>query len=274
MELQMKMNRLGGKVVELKKLYKAYGDKKILEGFDYTFSKGERVGVIGKNGAGKSTFLNILQGLQEPDSGKVNIGDTIIFGNYSQQGLQVKTDMRVIEFVKDIAEHFPLAKGGTLSAAQFLELFLFNPDKQYTYISKLSGGEKRRLHLLSILFRNPNFLILDEPTNDLDLPTLGVLENFLMEYPGCLLIVSHDRYFMDRLVDHLLVFEGEGVISDFPGNYTQYRLQEDKKKMAGESAQLTVKPTVAPQQATPVEKKKFLLKKNVSLSYCRKKWKI
>ncbi len=259
-ELQMKMNRLGGKVVELKKLYKAYGDKKILEGFDYTFSKGERVGVIGKNGAGKSTFLNILQGLQEPDSGKVNIGDTIIFGNYSQQGLQVKTDMRVIEFVKDIAEHFPLAKGGTLSAAQFLELFLFNPDKQYTYISKLSGGEKRRLHLLSILFRNPNFLILDEPTNDLDLPTLGVLENFLMEYPGCLLIVSHDRYFMDRLVDHLLVFEGEGVISDFPGNYTQYRLQEDKKKMAGDGAQLTAKPAVAPQPITPVEKKKVSFK--------------
>lgn len=259
-ELQMKMNRLGGKVVELKKLYKAYGDKKILEGFDYTFSKGERVGVIGKNGAGKSTFLNILQGLQEPDSGKVNIGDTIIFGNYSQQGLQVKTDMRVIEFVKDIAEHFPLAKGGTLSAAQFLELFLFNPDKQYTYISKLSGGEKRRLHLLSILFRNPNFLILDEPTNDLDLPTLGVLENFLMEYPGCLLIVSHDRYFMDRLVDHLLVFEGEGVISDFPGNYTQYRLQEDKKKMAVDSPQITVKATTVLQPTAPVEKKKVSFK--------------
>ncbi|MCH5596956.1 ABC-F family ATP-binding cassette domain-containing protein [Niabella ginsengisoli] len=214
-ELQMKMNRLGGKVVELKKLYKSFGDKKILEGFDYTFNKGERVGVIGKNGAGKSTFINILQGLQEPDSGKVNIGDTIIFGNYSQQGLVVKNDMRVIEYVKDIAEHFPLAKGGTMSASQFLELFLFNADKQYTYISKLSGGEKRRLHLLSILFRNPNFLILDEPTNDLDLPTLGVLENFLMEFPGCLLIVSHDRYFMDRLVDHLLVFEGEGVIKDF-----------------------------------------------------------
>ncbi len=259
-ELQMKMNRLGGKVVEMKKVYKAYGDKKILNGFDYTFSKGERVGVIGKNGAGKSTFLNILQGLQEPDSGKINIGDTVIFGNYSQQGLQVKTDMRVIEFVKDIAEHFPLAKGGTLSAAQFLELFLFNPDKQYTYISKLSGGEKRRLHLLSILFRNPNFLILDEPTNDLDLPTLGVLENFLMEYPGCLLIVSHDRYFMDRLVDHLLVFEGEGVISDFPGNYTQYRLQEDKKKTTGDSSQVTAKATVAAPQSAPVEKKKVSFK--------------
>ena len=222
-QLDMKMNRLGGKVAELKKLYKSYGDKVLLKGFDYTFKKGERIGVAGKNGTGKSTFINILQGIEQPDSGKVNIGDTVIFGNYSQQGLVVKEDMRVIEFVKDIAEHFPLASGGTLSAAQFLQLFLFDPDKQYTYISKLSGGERRRLHLLSILFRNPNFLILDEPTNDLDLPTLGVLENFLSEFPGCLLIVSHDRYFMDRLVDHLFVFEGNGVIRDYPGNYSQYR---------------------------------------------------
>jgi len=222
-QLDMKMNRLGGKVAELKKLYKSYGGKVLLKGFDYTFKKGERIGVVGKNGTGKSTFINILQGLDKPDSGKVNIGDTVIFGNYSQQGLVVKEDMRVIEYVKDIAEHFPLASGGTLSAAQFLQLFLFDPDKQYTYISKLSGGERRRLHLLSILFRNPNFLILDEPTNDLDLPTLAVLENFLSEFPGCLLIVSHDRYFMDRLVDHLFVFEGNGVIRDFPGNYSLYR---------------------------------------------------
>jgi ATP-binding cassette subfamily F protein uup len=254
-QLQMKMNRLGGKVVEIKKVYKSYGDKKILNGFDYTFNKGERVGIIGKNGAGKSTFINILQGLQEADSGKINIGDTVIFGNYSQQGLEIKSDMRVIEFVKNIAENFPLAKGGTLSAAQFLELFLFNPDKQYTYISKLSGGEKRRLHLLSILFRNPNFLILDEPTNDLDLPTLGVLENFLMEYPGCLLIVSHDRYFMDRLVDHLLVFEGEGVVRDFPGNYTQYRLQEEKKEELTDSgSQMTAK-TLSKENNTSGKKK-------------------
>src|SRR5580658_8722972 len=222
-ELQMKMNRLGGKVAELKKVYKSWGDKVILKGFDYTFKRGERLGVIGKNGVGKSTFINILQGLEPPDSGKVNIGETIIFGNYSQQGLVIKEDMRVIEFVKNIAEHFPLAAGGSLSAAQFLNLFLFPPEQQYTYISKLSGGEKRRLHLLSILYRNPNFLVLDEPTNDLDLPTLAVLENFLNEYQGCLLIVSHDRYFMDRLVDHLLVLEGDGLIRDFPGNYSQYR---------------------------------------------------
>ena len=222
-QLDMKMNRLGGKVAELKKLYKSYGEKILLKGFDYTFKKGERIGVVGKNGTGKSTFINILQGIEKPDSGKVNIGDTVIFGNYSQKGLEVKEDMRVIEYVKDIAEHFPLASGGTLSAAQFLQLFLFDPDKQYTYISKLSGGERRRLHLLTILFRNPNFLVLDEPTNDLDLPTLGVLENFLSEYPGCLLIISHDRYFMDRLVDHLFIFEGNGAIRDFPGNYSQYR---------------------------------------------------
>jgi len=222
-ELQMKMNRLGGKIIELKKVYKSYGEKVILKGFDYTFKKGDRIGVIGKNGVGKSTFINILQGLEQADSGKISTGDTVIFGNYSQQGLIVKEDMRVIEFVKNIAEHFPLASGGSLSAAQFLQLFLFDPDKQYTYISKLSGGEKRRLHLLSILFRNPNFLVLDEPTNDLDLPTLGVLENFLSEFPGCLMIVSHDRYFMDRLVDHLFVFEGDGMINNFPGNYSQYR---------------------------------------------------
>lgn len=232
LQLQMKMNRLGGKVIELKKVYKSYGEKIILKGFDYTFKKGERIGIVGKNGVGKSTFINILQGAEQADSGKVNIGDTVIFGNYSQQGLVLKEDMRVIEYVKSMAENFPLATGGTLSAAQFLQLFLFDDDKQYTFVSKLSGGEKRRLHLLSILFRNPNFLVLDEPTNDLDLPTLGVLENFLSEFPGCVIIVSHDRYFMDRLVDHLFVFEGDGVIRDFPGNYSQYRAEEIRKEAA------------------------------------------
>jgi len=237
-ELQTKMSRLGGKVVELKKVYKKYDDKIICKGLDYTFKKGERVGVVGKNGVGKSTFINIVQGLEPPDSGKVNIGDTVVFGNYSQLGLQVKEDMRVIEFVKNIAENFPLASGGSLSASQFLNLFLFPPDQQYTYISSLSGGEKRRLHLLSILFRNPNFLVLDEPTNDLDLPTLGVLENFLSEFEGCMLIVSHDRYFMDRLVDHLFVFDGDGVIKDFPGNYSQYRMSLEEEVME-EKVQVT-----------------------------------
>jgi ABC transport system ATP-binding/permease protein len=244
-ELQVKMSRLGGKIIELKKVYKNFGEKVILKGFDYTFKKGERVGLIGKNGAGKSTFLNMLQGIESVDSGKINTGDTIVFGNYSQKGLVIKEDLRVIEFVKNIAENFPLASGGSLSAAQFLQLFLFDPDKQYTYVSKLSGGEKRRLHLLSILFRNPNFLILDEPTNDLDLPTLGVLENFLSEFPGCLIIASHDRYFMDRLVDHLFVFEGDGVVRDFPGNYTQYRLESMNKDIKN----------VKPEQKEQVQKK-------------------
>jgi ABC transport system ATP-binding/permease protein len=248
MQLDMKMNRLGGKVIELKKVYKSYGKKVILKGFDYTFKKGERIGVVGKNGVGKSTFINMLQGIEKADSGKINVGDTVIFGNYSQQGLILKEDMRVIEFVKSMAESFPLAGGGSLSAAQFLQLFLFDPDKQYTYVSKLSGGEKRRLHLLSILFRNPNFLILDEPTNDLDLPTLGVLENFLSEFPGCLLIVSHDRYFMDRLVDHLFVFEGDGVIRDFPGNYSQYRSQPSKDEVVGK------KPDEKQSESLPKEK--------------------
>jgi len=234
MELTSKMNRLGGKVAELKKVHKSFGKKKILAGFDYTFKKGERIGVIGKNGTGKSTFLNLILQIEKPDSGKINIGDTVVFGNYAQQGLEIKEDMRVIEYVKNIAEHFPLANGSFLSAAQFLNLFLFPPEQQYTYISRLSGGERRRLHLLTILFRNPNFLILDEPTNDLDLPTLSVLENFLLDFPGCLLIVSHDRYFMDRLVDHLFVFEGEGVVRDFPGNYSLYRdsLKETETKEA------------------------------------------
>ena len=250
--LQVKMNRLGGKVIEMKKVYKSFGEKKILTGFDYTFKKGERVGIIGKNGAGKSTFVNILQGLEEADSGKINIGDTIVFGYYSQQGLVLKQDMRVIEYVKSIAESFPLAKGGSLSASQFLELFLFTPDQQYSYISHLSGGEKRRLQLLTILFKNPNFLILDEPTNDLDLPTLSVLENFLFEFPGCLMIISHDRYFMDRIVDHLFVFEGEGKIIDFPGNYASYR----EEKESNENKPIVVQQEIKPKSTQDIPAKK------------------
>jgi ATP-binding cassette subfamily F protein uup len=252
LQLEAKMSRLGGKIVELKKVNKSYGDLEILNGFDYTFSKGERVGVVGKNGIGKSTFLNIIQELETPTSGKVNVGDTVVFGNFSQTGLDVKQDFRVIEYVKSFAESFPLAKGGSISASQFLELFLFPPDKQYTYLSSLSGGEKKRLHLLTILFRNPNFLILDEPTNDLDLPTLAVLESFLTEYQGCVMIVSHDRYFMDRLVDHLFVFEGGGFVRDFPGNYTQYRiwLKEQETAKANSSNSPTKAATVEP--AAPV----------------------
>lgn len=232
-QLQVKMSRLGGKIAEMKKVYKSYNNQIILNDFNYTFNKGERVGIIGKNGVGKSTFLNILQGIEKPDSGKINIGDTIVFGNFSQQGLEIKENLRVIEYVKQFAENFPLANGSSLSASQFLELFLFTPDKQYTFINKLSGGEKKRLQLLVILFKNPNFLILDEPTNDLDLPTLSVLEKFLENYQGCVIIVSHDRYFMDKLVDHLFVFEGDGIITDFPGTYSQYRIwqKEQEKKI-------------------------------------------
>ncbi|MFN5938012.1 MAG: ABC-F family ATP-binding cassette domain-containing protein [Sphingobacteriales bacterium] len=267
LELEMKMNRLGGKVVELKKVYKNYGEKIILKGFDYTFKKGERVGIAGKNGVGKSTFINVTQGIEQADSGKVNIGDTVVFGNYSQEGLDIKQDMRVIEYVKSIAESFPLAKGGSLSAAQFLELFLFTPDQQYTFISKLSGGEKRRLHLLTVLFKSPNFLILDEPTNDLDLPTLAVLETFLADFPGCLMIVSHDRYFMDKLVDHLLVFEGDGEVRDFPGNYSDYRIwleQEETKKTEAVQATKTEISAVS-NTAQPKKKVSFKDKREFEL---------
>jgi len=252
MELEMKMTRLGGKILEMKKVYKSYGDKVILKGFDYTFKRGERVGVVGKNGVGKSTFINMLLNKEPVDSGKINVGDTIVFGDFSQEGLEFKEDMRVIEFVKNIAEFFPLANGDKISATQFLQRFLFSPEKQYNFISKLSGGEKKRLQLLTVLFRNPNFLVLDEPTNDLDLPTLDILEEFLQEFPGCVIIVSHDRYFMDKIVDHLFVFEGEGEIRDFPGNYSQYReMEKDEENYKKELAKNPVQQPIAEKPITP-----------------------
>lgn len=221
--LQVKMTRLGGKILEFIKVYKSYGNLQIMKAFDYTFKKGERIGIVGKNGVGKSTFLRIALLQEKPDSGKINHGDTVVFGHFSQDGLVYKEDKRAIEYVKSMAEFFPLNDGSKISASQFMEKFGFSAEQQFTPLSKLSGGEKRRLHLMSVLFLNPNFLVLDEPTNDLDLQTLRTLEEFLAEFPGCLIIVSHDRYFMDRLVDHLFAFEGNGVIRDFPGNYTQYR---------------------------------------------------
>ena len=223
MELNVKMSRIGGKIIELKKVYKSFGNVPIVKGFDYTFKTGERIGIVGKNGIGKSTFLNMLMGLEQPDSGKINVGETVVFGYYSQKGLELKEDKRVMEVVKDIADVIPLSDGSKVNASQFLQLFKFPPDIQYTYVSKLSGGEKRRLYLLTVLMKNPNFLILDEPTNDLDLLTLGILEDFLSNFKGCLVIVSHDRYFMDKLVDHLFIFEGDGIISDFNGSYNDYR---------------------------------------------------
>lgn len=264
LQLNVKMTRIGGKILELKKVYKSYGDKPILKGFDYTFKRGERVGIIGRNGVGKTTFLNILLGIENADSGKINQGETVVFGYFSQMGLEVKEDKRVIEYVKNIAENFPLADGTKVSASQFLQLFKFTPDQQYTYISKLSGGEKKRLQLLTILFANPNFLILDEPTNDLDLVTLNVLEEFLEQYQGCVIIVSHDRYFMDKLVDHLFVFEGEGVVSDFPGNYTQYRISLLNKKRD----EIKQKETIKEQPVN--QEKKIDPKPKVKLSYKEK----
>jgi ATP-binding cassette subfamily F protein uup len=225
--LQVKMTRLGGKVLEMKKVYKGYNGKQIIKGFDYTFKRGERIGIVGKNGVGKSTFLRVALDIEPPDSGKVNHGETVVFGNFAQEGLQYEGDKRAIEYVKDFAEFFPLADGSKISATQFMEKFGFDAQQQYTPLSKLSGGEKRRLHLLSVLFLNPNFLVLDEPTNDLDLQTLRTLEEFLRAFTGCILIVSHDRYFMDRIVDHLFVFEGDAIIRDFPGNYSEYRIWKD-----------------------------------------------
>jgi ATP-binding cassette subfamily F protein uup len=222
-ELSVKVERIGSKIIEVTKLQKAYGDKKILDPFSYTFIKGEKIGIVGPNGIGKSTFINMLQGIEPPDAGKVSVGDTIVFGYYSQKGIQVADDKRVIEVVKDIAEFIPLANGTSLSASALLTRFNFAPEVQYGHVSKLSGGERRRLYLLTVLVRNPNFLILDEPTNDLDIVTLQTLEEFLLDFQGCVLIVSHDRYFLDRLVDHVFAFEGNGVVKDFPGNYSEYR---------------------------------------------------
>jgi ATP-binding cassette subfamily F protein uup len=259
--LQVKMTRLGGKVLEMKKINKSYGDKVLIKGFDYTFKRGERVGIVGKNGVGKSTFLKIALHEEKPDSGKINHGDTVVFGNFNQEGLQYKEDKRAIEYVKDFAEFFPLADGTKLSASLFMEKFGFTSEQQYTPLSKLSGGEKRRLHLLSVLFLNPNFLILDEPTNDLDLQTLRTLEEFLLDFPGCILIVSHDRYFMDRMVDHLFAFEGNGVIKDFPGNYTQYREALAKEQFTGHvMAEKKIEEPIVRQPSPVNEQKKLSFK--------------
>ena len=222
-QLEINMERLGSKVLELHKLFKSYGDKKILDGFDYIFKRGERIGIIGKNGTGKSSFLNIITQQNEVDGGKVVVGETVKFGYYTQSGIHIKEGQKVIEVVKEFGEFIPLTKGRKISASQLLERFLFDKKKQYDFVEKLSGGEQKRLYLCAVLIQNPNFLILDEPTNDLDVVTLNVLENFLLDYPGNLLVVSHDRYFMDKIVDALFVFRGEGIVENFPGNYSDFR---------------------------------------------------
>ena len=227
MQLEINMERVGSKILELHKLVKAYPEKPILNKFDYTFTKGERVGIIGKNGSGKSTFLNIITGTDQADSGKVIVGDTIKFGYYTQKGIAIKEGQKVIDVIREFGDFIPLMKGRQISAQQLLERFLFDRKKQYDFVDKLSGGERKRLYLCTILIQNPNFLILDEPTNDLDIVTLNVLESFLLDFPGCIIVVSHDRYFMDKIVDHLFVFRGDAVIEDFPGNYSDFRAYED-----------------------------------------------
>ena len=226
-QLEINMERLGSKTVEFHNVSKSFGDLCVLNKFNYNFLRGERVGIIGKNGTGKSTFLNLLTSSITPDSGKIVVGDTIKFGYYTQDGIEVQQGQKVIEVIQKYGDYIPLLKGRTLSAGQLLERFLFDRKKQYDYVEKLSGGELKRLYLCTVLIQNPNFLILDEPTNDLDIVTLNVLEDFLLDYPGCLVVVSHDRYFMDKIVDHLFVFKGNGEVEDFPGNYTDYRVYEE-----------------------------------------------
>jgi len=226
-ELEINMERMGSKIIELHKISKKFGDHVILDNFSFDFQRGARIGIIGKNGTGKSTFLNLLTGTIPLDGGKVVVGDTIKIGYYTQSGINPKPGQRVIDIIKEYGEYIPLAKGRIISASQLLERFLFDAKKQYDYVEKLSGGELKRLYLCTVLIQNPNFLILDEPTNDLDIVTLNVLESFLLDYPGCLLVVSHDRYFMDKIVDHLFVFRGQGEIENFPGNYSDFRAYED-----------------------------------------------
>ncbi|MEP5831904.1 MAG: ABC-F family ATP-binding cassette domain-containing protein [Maribacter dokdonensis] len=228
-QLELNMERMGSKILELHKISKSFPNKPILDKFEYVFQKGERIGIIGKNGTGKSTFLNILSGRDQPDSGKVVVGDTIKFGYYTQKGIKIKEGQKVIDVIREFGDYIPLMKGKQISAQQLLERFLFDRKKQYDFVDKLSGGERKRLYLCTILIQNPNFLILDEPTNDLDIVTLNVLESFLMDFQGCLMVVSHDRYFMDKIVDHLFVFRGDAVIEDFPGNYSDYRTYEDSQ---------------------------------------------
>ncbi len=234
-QLELNMERLGSKILEFHKVSKAFKDKTILDKFDYTFQKGERAGIIGKNGTGKTTFLNILTQTAQPDSGKVVKGDTVKFGYYTQNGITIKPEQKVIDVIREFGDYIPLKKGRQISAQQLLERFLFSRKKQYDFVEKLSGGERKRLYLCTVLIQNPNFLILDEPTNDLDIVTLNVLESFLLDFPGCVIVVSHDRYFMDKVIDHLFVFRGEGIIEDFPGNYTDYRVYEDSQPVIPKS---------------------------------------
>ena len=238
-QLEINMERLGSKIIEFHNVSKAFRDKKILDGFDYTFKKGERIGIIGKNGTGKSTFLNLLTGSLQADGGKIVLGETVKIGYYTQGGITVKPEQKVIDIIRAYGDYIPLTKGRQISAQQLLERFLFDRKKQYDFVEKLSGGEQKRLYLCTVLIQNPNVLILDEPTNDLDIVTLNVLESFLMDFPGVLLVVSHDRYFMDKIVDHLFVFRGDGVVDDFPGNYSDFRVYDSSQPKQIEASKKT-----------------------------------
>ena len=231
-QLEINMERLGSKMIEMHRVTKTFGNKVILQGFDYNFQRNDRIGIIGNNGTGKSTFLKLLTDTIKPDSGKIIRGETLKFGYYTQEGIEIKSGQKVIEVIQEFGEFIPLKKGRKISTQQLLERFLFDRKKQYDFVEKLSGGERKRLYLCTVLIQNPNFLILDEPTNDLDIVTLNVLENFLLDFPGCLIVVSHDRYFMDKIVDHLFVFRGEGKIEDFPGNYSDFRAYEGLENTA------------------------------------------
>ena len=235
--LEVKSSYIGSKIFEAKGICKTFGDLKIIENFDYTFARYEKMGIVGNNGTGKSTFIKMLVGEIQPDRGRFDIGETVKFGYYSQDGLHFNEQMKVIDAVRDIAEEISLGDGRKLSASQFLQHFLFTPETQHSYIYKLSGGERRRLYLCTILISNPNFLVLDEPTNDLDIVTLNVLEDYLRNFKGCLIVISHDRYFMDKVVDHLMVFNGQGDIRDFPGNYSDYRNWKEAKEQKEKEAE-------------------------------------
>ncbi len=267
-QLEINMERLGSKIVELHHINKSYDDLKLLDDFNYVFKRGERIGIIGKNGSGKSTFLNILTGFVKVDSGKVVIGETVKFGHYTQDGIQINEGQKIIDVIKEFGEYIPLTKGRKITAGQLLERFLFDRKKQYDFVEKLSGGELKRLFLCTVLIQNPNFLILDEPTNDLDIITLNVLENFLLDYPGNLLVVSHDRYFMDKILDQLFIFEGDGIIKGFPGNYSDYRIYEGSKPFSNTSTikkEDTRKTKVNDEGITHQEKREFgKLEKEIS----------
>lgn len=258
-QLAINPERLGSKIVEFHKVSKAFGELTVLESFDYVFKKGERIGIIGKNGTGKSSFLNVLTKNLEPDSGKVVIGETVKFGYYTQAGIEVKTGQKVIDVIREFGEYIPLEKGNKISAAQLLERFLFDRKKQHDFVEKLSGGEQKRLYLCAVLIQNPNFLILDEPTNDLDIVTLNVLESFLLDFPGNLMVVSHDRYFMDKIVDSLFVFNGNGELVNFPGNYTDYRVYESSqvKEVKTTSPKPIAKKSTQPKGLSYKEKQEF-----------------